>query len=251
MAKHRAIYLRFSWIKEAVNQLSGEIIDDELHSRSNLVFLSKATYSADDGCPANPVITLIKTRIAGSWCPQLTSKRSSIFIIEWTPLRVILFIYLCCLSDPLVIRLDSCFTSERTKWIEFVIEFQRVDCKSRKSLCKRVMEKVVVTHLLSSSMLKKTYSPLETMLRSWAANIISLIFLGPAHRTTTVNRSTGRIRQEHVTETYSHPTERHNFQVNSSNSITGVAQKPLLSFSIRLCRRYRCHPLRMDIGWSN
>ena len=40
-------------------------------------------------------------------------------------------------------------------------------------------------NLLRSSMLKKTYSPLATMLSSSAANMISLILRGAAHRTTT------------------------------------------------------------------
>ena len=50
---------------------------------------------------------------------------------------------------------------------------------------KRWRWRYVSTYLFSNSMLKKTYSPLPTMLSSSAANIISLIFGGEAHNTTT------------------------------------------------------------------
>lgn len=47
---------------------------------------------------------------------------------------------------------------------------------------------LLATHLLNSSMLKKTYSPLSTMLSSSAASMISRTVFGLAHSTTTATQ---------------------------------------------------------------
>ena len=81
--------------------------------------------------------------------------------------------------------------SWKTKTSDLLRDIQSV--RNNEALFKLNRKNKICTYLLSSSMLKKTYSPLSTILSSWAASMISLIFTGVAQRTTTANTNKKRI----------------------------------------------------------